>query len=105
MTCTSSPPLVVKGEPPEFIFKDFHEIPAQREDSSTPPATLQPTPDKKRKTRNSNGTRGAARPGLRSAKTYTEKNDSDDDEGTVCVCVGGVCEGVGVAVRLCVQDL
>ena len=77
----------MKREPPEFIFKDFHESPAQREDSSTPPATLQATPDKKRKTRNSNGTRGAARPGLRSAKTYAEKNDSDDDEG-MCVWVG-----------------
>ncbi len=71
----------VKCEPPECIFKDFHRSPAQREESSTPPTALETTPNKKRNTRNSNGTRGAARPGLRSAKTYTEKNDSDDDEG------------------------
>ena len=76
----------VKREPPEFIFKDYHENVAQREESSTPPAasSVQSTPNKKRKTRNSNGTRGAARPGLRSAKSYAEKNESDEDEG-VCV--------------------
>lgn len=77
-------PITNKRQPPEFLYKDYHDATVGSEDNPSPPATagLQTTPISGRKTRNSNGSRGGSlRPGLRSAKTNFLKSDTDDDDG------------------------
>jgi hypothetical protein len=73
-----------KRQPPEFLYKDYHDATMGSEDNSSPPATagIQTTPISGRKTRNSNGSRGGSlRPGLRSAKASFLKSDTDEDDG------------------------
>ena len=73
-----------KRQPPEFLFKDYHDATVGSEDDPSPPATagIQTTPISGRKTRNSNGSRGGSlRPGLRSAKPNFFKSDTDEDDG------------------------
>ena len=68
-------PSSVKREPPNFIYKDYHEAAA-----TTDEQVLQPQITG-RKTRNSNGSRGvSSRAGLRSGKNYS-KSDTDEEEG------------------------
>ena len=77
-------PISDKRQPPEFLFKDYHDATVGSEDNSSPPAAtgIQTTPISGRKTRNSNGSRGGSlRPGLRSAKPNFFKSDTDEDEG------------------------
>ena len=73
-----------KRQPPEFLFKDYHDATVGSEDNPSPPAAtgIQTTPISGRKTRNSNGSRGGSlRPGLRSAKPSFLKSDTDEDDG------------------------
>ena len=77
-----------RGEPPEFMFKDYHEALAVEVQTISQQTQQQVSPQQQngRKTRNSNGSRGA-RAGLRSGKNYN-KSDTDEEEGLfVCLSV------------------
>ena len=64
----------VSAEAPDILYKSHYESPGNDDTSAS---------GSRRKTRNSNGSRGvASRPGLRSQKILN-KNDSEDDEGSV----------------------
>ena len=66
-------PVEVPAEPPDNLYKSHYES-ASNNDSTT-------TSGSRRKTRNSNGSRGVTtRPGLRSQK-IVQKNDSEEEDG------------------------
>lgn len=84
-------PITSKRQPPEFLFKDYHDATVGSEDNQSPPSTagIQTTPISGRKTRNSNGSRGGSlRPGLRSAKPSFLKSDTDEDDGKNAIETG-----------------
>ena len=63
----------VPAEAPDILYKSHYESPGNDDSGTTATGS-------RRKTRNSNGSRGvASRPGLRSQKIV--KNDSEDEEG------------------------
>eukprot|EP00731_Ephydatia_muelleri_P015494 Em0008g1214a len=71
-------PLTVKREPPEFVYRDFHDNQTVADDQSVCGSI---TTASGRKTRNSNGSRlvpSSSRPGLRSGKNYS-KSDTEEE--------------------------
>ena len=66
--------ITVPAEVPDILFKSHYESPGNDDSGATATGS-------RRKTRNSNGSRGVgSRPGLRSQK-IASKNGSEDEEG------------------------
>ena len=66
--------ITVPAEVPDILFKSHYESPGNDDSGATATGS-------RRKTRNSNGSRGmGSRPGLRSQK-IASKNGSEDEEG------------------------
>ena len=86
--------ITVKREPPEFVYRDYHDNQIADDQSVTDSVTTASG----RKTRNSNGSRlVSSRPGLRSGKNYSKSESEEDGQSCdhVIPCVGHVIPCVG----------